>query len=69
MNDRLLRVSAAADRFNITVPTAYKWIRSGRLRAVRFGRNLRITEKEIQDFLQRESHYKDSDESDGDSAA
>ena len=56
---RLVRVSDFATRIDITVPTAYLWIRSGRLRVVRFGRNLRITEKEIRDFLRRESHYRD----------
>lgn len=56
---RLVRVSEFAARFDITVPTAYMWIRSGRLRVVRFGRNLRITEMGIRNFLRRESHYRD----------
>lgn len=60
MNDKMLRVSEAASYLNITIPTAYRWIWAGRLRVVRFGRNLRITEKELRDFLRRESRYKDT---------
>jgi len=61
MTGRLLRVAEAAAFLNITIPTVYRWIGADRLRVVRFGRNLRITEEEIQDFLRRESHYKDLD--------
>jgi excisionase family DNA binding protein len=69
MLERMVRVSEFSARFGVTNPTTYKWIHSGRLRVVRFGRNLRITEEEIQDFLRRESRYKDGDEIDGGDAA
>ena len=49
---RLLTVSEVAGFLQVKVPRIYELVRSRRLRAVRVGRLLRVTPRELERFLE-----------------
>lgn len=49
--DHLLRIREAAHRLAVSLSTIRREIRSGRLRAVRIGRVLRISEAELASYV------------------
>lgn len=42
-----------AKLLNLNLLTIYEYIREGKLRAVKFGRNYRIEEKDLEEFIKR----------------
>jgi excisionase family DNA binding protein len=51
MDERHLSLSEAADALNISVRTAYRWIKSGKLRAYKPGRDYWIPESAIREVV------------------
>lgn len=47
-----LKVSAVADFLNISQMTVYRLVHSGELPAVRFGKSVRITEADMEQYCQ-----------------
>lgn len=52
MNRSLLTAAEVADRLRVSTMTVYRLIRSGELPAVRVGRNYRVAEDALDDYLQ-----------------
>ena len=48
---RLLTVATVADRLDISTKTVRRWIEAGALRIHRLGRAVRISEADLQQFL------------------
>lgn len=42
-----------AKLLKLNILTIYEYIREGKLRAVKFGRNYRIDEKDLEEFIQK----------------
>ena len=42
-----------AKLLKLNIVTIYEYIREGKLRAVKFGRNYRIEEKDLEEFIQQ----------------
>jgi len=55
MSDNIVWLSTkkAADRLGITVRTVYRFIDEGRLPAYRFGRVIRIKERDVNVYIER----------------
>ncbi len=51
--DTLLTPAEVAGRLKVSLPTVYRWIRSGALPCLRVGRGRRIRESALQAFLER----------------
>ena len=49
--DRLLTTSQVAERFQVTNRTIFRWLKLGRLKAIRVGGVLRISEADLEDLL------------------
>jgi excisionase family DNA binding protein len=49
--ERLLRSGVAAKRLGVSRMTVWRWIKGGKLRAVKIGREYRVPESEIERFL------------------
>lgn len=49
--DRLLTAKEAAERLRISAPTLHRWKKAGIIPSIKFGGNLRFSEKAIDDFL------------------
>lgn len=47
----LKRVQQAAERWNVSVKTAWNWIAEGRVSVVRLGRSVRIPAEEIERLI------------------
>lgn len=47
----LLTIPEAAERLSVSRTTLYKLIRTGELKALKFGRSRRVTDLEIEDFI------------------
>lgn len=45
-----------ADILGVAIVTVWKWIREGNLRAVKVGKNYRVFEKDINDFVKSVNH-------------
>lgn len=52
MTSPLLTVAEVADLFRVSSMTVYRLIRSGELPAVRVGRSYRVTQEDLQAYLQ-----------------
>jgi excisionase family DNA binding protein len=52
MEERYLSLSAAADALDISERTAYRWIKSGKLRAYKPGRDYRIPEAALKEAVE-----------------
>jgi excisionase family DNA binding protein len=44
-------ITDVAIRFAVNPRTVYRWIKRGKLKAIKFGKQFRITEKAIQEFI------------------
>jgi acetyl-CoA synthetase len=49
-----------ADRLKVSYRTVYRWVRSGRLAAYKFGQDWRVSESDLRAFI--ESHRVKGDE-------
>ncbi len=52
MTSPLLTVAEVADLFRVSSMTVYRLIRSGELPAVRVGRSYRVTQEDLQAYLE-----------------
>ncbi|WP_171096377.1 helix-turn-helix domain-containing protein [Ruegeria sp. HKCCD9179] len=53
----MLTVEIVADRMGISERTVFRWIKTGRLKAFRMGRVLRIPEAELIDFIDERTGF------------
>ncbi|MEW1813278.1 helix-turn-helix domain-containing protein [Pseudarthrobacter phenanthrenivorans] len=53
--DTYLTVTEVAERLQFTPKTIYRYIRTGKLQAIPFGRNYRITEADLQKFASKKT--------------
>ena len=51
MTDTLLTAAEVAEQLRVSTMTVYRLIRSGELAAVRVGRNYRVRERDLEDYL------------------
>lgn len=51
MGDRLLTRKETAERLNVSLVTLWRLVKDGDLHACKIGRNVRITESELQRYL------------------
>jgi excisionase family DNA binding protein len=52
VDERYLTLPEVAERLKVSRRTIYRWIKSGDLVAYQFGREYRITESALKDFLE-----------------
>lgn len=52
VDERYLTLPEVAERLKVSRRTIYRWIKSGDLNAYQFGREYRITESALKDFLE-----------------
>ena len=53
MEETYYKVKEVAELLKVTRQTVYNWIRSGALKAERFGNSIRISAEELERFRQR----------------
>lgn len=51
MEKRLLTTAEVAARFNVTKETVQEWIRTGKMRAIKAGREFRIMPEWVEEFI------------------
>jgi excisionase family DNA binding protein len=56
MNSKLLKTKEVAERLDVSYRTVLKLIRLNKLKAVQVGRLLRVTEEELQKYINTEVH-------------
>jgi len=54
-NKQFLTVKEIADILKVSFLTVYEYIKSGKLKALKLGRNYRVAIEEFQDFVRRNS--------------
>lgn len=52
---KLYTTQEVADMLKVTVISIRRYIKLGKLKAVKFGRELRITEEQLNDFIEKYS--------------
>lgn len=52
-NKEFYTAQALADKLEVNVMTIYRYIKAGRIRAYKFGKEFRIEEKEFENFLNK----------------
>ncbi len=52
VDERYLTLPEVAERLKVSRRTAYRWIKSGELRAYKFANEYRITESALKEFLE-----------------
>ena len=52
VDERYLTLPEIAERLQVSRRTVYRWIKGGDLNAYQFGREYRITESALKDFLE-----------------
>ncbi len=52
MTDTLLTAAEVAEQLRVSTMTVYRLIRSGELPAVRVGRNYRVRERDLEQYLE-----------------
>lgn len=57
----LLTYKGAGDVLGVSDRTVYQLVRDGELRAVRFGRSVRIDPRDLESFIARAKHFRDSE--------
>lgn len=50
-SERLLTIADVADRCRVSPRSVRRWIDDGRLRVIRLGRNVRVSEGDLANFL------------------
>jgi excisionase family DNA binding protein len=58
MTEKYHSPEEVAARFNLKPPAIRKWIREGKLKAIKFGRLWRISEAELQEFIKASEQKK-----------
>ena len=53
----MLTAEMVADRMGVSERTVFRWIKTGRLKAFRMGRVLRIPEAELIDFIDERTGF------------
>ncbi|RBP42207.1 helix-turn-helix domain-containing protein [Garciella nitratireducens] len=53
-----LTVEEVADMLRLNTVTIYRWLRTNKLRGIKLGKEWRIKDSDLQEFL--ESHYNDA---------
>jgi excisionase family DNA binding protein len=53
----LLTVHETAEQLKVKESTIRSWIRSGKLRAIKFGREWRVTVKDLERFLNENANF------------
>ncbi|MEX2275647.1 MAG: helix-turn-helix domain-containing protein [Actinomycetota bacterium] len=61
VGDRLLTVAEVADIMRVSNMTVYRLIKSGQLPAIRVGKNYRIRESEVEQYLSQRSVWVEGD--------
>lgn len=51
--DRMLKPEEVAEKLNISRPTLYKWVQKGKIPAYKYGRGLRFSEEEIEQWVKQ----------------
>ena len=62
MYERLLTPAEVAEYLRISRRTVVRWVREGRLRAIRVGRQWRIPAEEVQRVVQKGLHVQPKEE-------
>ncbi len=57
LNRPLLTVHETAEQLKVKESTIRAWIRNGKLRAIKFGREWRITVKDLERFLNENANF------------
>ena len=52
VDERYATLPEVAERLKVSRRTVYRWIKNGDLKAYQFGREYRITESALKDFLE-----------------
>jgi excisionase family DNA binding protein len=50
-NDKYLTVQEIANKYKVTSAAVHKWIKEGKLKAIKMGRLWRIPESALQEFI------------------
>ena len=53
VDEQLYTAQEVAEYLKVDVRTVYRWLREGKMNAIRFQREYRITESDLRDFLDR----------------
>jgi excisionase family DNA binding protein len=53
VDEQLYTPQEVADYLKVDVRTVYRWLREGKMNAIRFQREYRIAESDLRDFLER----------------
>jgi excisionase family DNA binding protein len=53
VDEQLYTPQEVADYLKVDVRTVYRWLREGKMDAIRFQREYRIAESDLRDFLER----------------
>jgi len=53
VDEQLYTPQEVADYLKVDVRTVYRWLREGKMNAIRFQREYRIAEGDLRDFLER----------------
>ena len=53
VDEQLYTPQEVADYLKVDVRTVYRWLREGEMNAIRFQREYRIGESDLQDFFER----------------
>lgn len=54
-NDEYFTPQEVADKFKVKKRTVYLWVKEGKLKAVKFGRLLRIPREALEEFVRESS--------------
>lgn len=52
VEEKFFTLAEVADRLKVNYRTVYRWVRSGDLSAIQFGREYRVTETDLQAFIE-----------------
>ncbi len=52
VEEKFFTLAEVADRLKVNYRTVYRWVRSGDLSAIQFGREYRVTEADLQAFIE-----------------
>lgn len=52
VEEKFFTLAEVAERLKVNYRTVYRWVRSGDLSAIQFGREYRVTETDLQAFIE-----------------